>query len=201
MKKLLVSSFFSMLALTSVKAENFEIENSSPTFKSVAYKVYDGGKDVALGTKSVAYGVGSLGYDIVKVSGAVLKGVIALGEGYSALANYISSGSEEIVEENDAPKNAKYFSNAKEYLQSAVGDLLDGIGNLPTTFNYFKEGLSQDWQGIKKIGSSVYAGIKEIAKSETAQSARSAVKSAASKVGSWFSNGFSKLASKISPSF
>jgi hypothetical protein len=157
------------------------------TVRQAGADLWDGTKKVAFGTKDLAYGVGSTAYDLGLVGQGTLKTLNGVKEAALVVPSYFYSDT----------ASGKHWTRAGENLTSAWKDIKTGIGNVPTTAKYFKDGAVGVGSGAKKIGETVYQGAKTALESETGQKVKGAVANAASYVGGKVKEGAGYVGGKI----
>ncbi len=172
--------------------EVVELEVVRPTAGQMAYKAYDGGKDLAFGAYSVAKAGGRLTKNVVQAGTAVAEALAAAGQAVTGIVKLPAGGFEE------ANPN---FAKAKVHGAEVVTKLKAVVADAPKNFADVKDGLVQGYEGVKKFGVSCYEAGRAVAESSPAQTAFAAVKAAGTKVGSFFGDVYSFVRHGFGPTF
>lgn len=169
-----------------------KLELARPTASQMAYNAFDGTKDLVFGVGNAAKAGGRVVKDVAQTGLAVAEGFAGVGQALVAPFNYFYSGTE------DANKNV---ANAKANFLSAGSNLMSVAKDMPTNFNDLKAGVIQGYEGVKKVGTSLYDAGKAVIESPAAKAVYSAAKTAASAAGSAITGWFGRAVSAFSPNF
>lgn len=146
--------------------------------------------DMGKGTVSLAKGAGRVVKDAMHVG--LATGSVAMAAGHLLLypLNYAYAGAD--VAGNN-------WQSVKDYASSAYDNVKKAASDMPNNYMNTKDGLTDLYQGGKKLVATAYDGVQAAAQSNVLQSAWSKVKG-------WFSNAYttasaasSKVVRAVSP--